>query len=619
MRYLVFLALLPGMALAQGVIYQPQVDRSSRLVTMADRGVPQYRMTTSPPGALPPCTEANGCVMQCAVTAAGHGCREGDGTTITVENPLNNVTADCFGQPDSCLRMEHNANDDPYLSAGTADALGLPAVVTGPHTVVSVAFTDDTNGATNIRGFSYGVANTTGVENFLSATSGACAYNNSPTRDLAGISVPLQDGWNVMTCRTSSSTSRLARVNGRHGAENTSAWTVDDPTGNSFQFGSLGTSLSVHGYLHSLTLYSRALSDAEVAAIERGYYGTSAATVRDSIAACAKGSGASRTYDLLGYDWPCTDLVRGIDGYGTIQNYATESFDVPSLTVVGTPTVAALAAGPFDRALVGAGAYTVGDDDAGVAELFYLFPPSSGTIPNDATVTVSFQALAGTATPKTQIGCIGGTGTSTVEHTLTGDWATYTDTTTCAANTDTYVRYYPAGTVASATGTNSITAIQVEVGGVVHPVCPSLGAATTCAANVEAFPPPHQIPRKIEFDLTHYDVGSSETRYILDCFATQGFAFHQGGSDSVTFTTSQADGDNRISTTGPRSPTAGVADHFAVMWDPRFQQTLFANRILEDSDAASKVPSSYNDPCYLMTSNGGALLNWASVNNLVIW
>lgn len=406
---------------------------------------------------LPACTAANNCAMQCTASLTGDAwrCVTGAGASFTVTQGTGTAVANVWGQP--ALQIFSDANA-PTISA--ANAAALESVWTQPHTVITTAFSNTISGNTVQLHFRQQSAS--GGLAARTESGHRCIWLNTsaaPTSVTVTVSAnSSQYGWSIGTCRksgTGASSSYTARSNG---TASTSAWAADPGAASSTiaYFGRNSTAGSyLGGQFESVTIYSAALSDDEIAGIEAAWKGTApiVSMSGDAIEYLSGSLFGARPMlaDADGYYFPMGINVPRVTSAGYYieehgnettrgASWATDALDASSWTTVGTPTVTAnQASGPFSRWKSAAEADLAVDDDAAAMEGFqgttcgttaqrytvscFLAPGTSGVTTDKARLVVETDA----------------TGTTNCDKTLTAGFSRYTCSATVSGS-PTYVR-----------------------------------------------------------------------------------------------------------------------------------------------------------------------------------
>lgn len=217
--------------------------------------------------------------MRCTASEGGvWSCTDGAGAAIAVTAGLSPTSGETPFKPapNGDLRWAlTNITDTtaPYIASATAAAAGLDTVWAGNHTLACAYHT--LASLTDERMlFGYGAYNTDGV--YVDGSNGVngagCIWNWAGDGVVRQVAAAGPGPWGVLTCRKDGTT-YSARSNGTtQSGANTG--TVVAPTARNMYFGRYGSAgYANQGSLAWCQLWSRALTDAEVAHVEQLFFG----------------------------------------------------------------------------------------------------------------------------------------------------------------------------------------------------------------------------------------------------------------------------------------------------------------------------------------------------------
>jgi hypothetical protein len=406
--------------------------------------------------ALPTCTAAVGCEMQCRVVSSAWACVDENGTTIAVTAGTGVITVtDPWGR---VALDEVTGARAPRLTSA------FDAVLAGAHTIVTTAYSTTHVDAT----YQYTIDTNPGA-----GSRTQVRQEGGTARELAGTYTAIgPTGASfalglamTATVSNAANTTHTFNLNGLTATSGAGAWT--DPTTTAWKFGarSSDNAFPLAGVYESVTVYSDDKTAAELETLLNAW----AALAEDASSPINHERPGQQFAIVSGRAWPYGWHLPVVTSNGMeIQpnsagpvnappgsGWATDATDADSWTDVGTPTITAnQAAGPFAAWRVGPSgneADLIVDDDAGAREGLegvlgcgddqtvtgdytascYVRSGTSGTTTTDVTIAVqtngtgstecTFTDLTSTFVRKTCYAAVTGSPTSIKGRVLVGD------------------------------------------------------------------------------------------------------------------------------------------------------------------------------------------------------
>lgn len=430
--------------------------------------------------ALPVCSTATSCVMQCKASTSGSvwQCTKGDGTAVTVTQGTGS-TAGTGPQG-----IAHTFTSDTTAPTITSANLGtiLQDYFTSDHTVVFTGGTIALNGgAIN---YMFRIADA-GVQSFdLRHESGSkCIWVDTaktPTNAtiLHSSNDGIAKGLSFVACRKSGNN----YTTWQNGASTTGTWTqsVGAISGTTAYFGRhTSTALSLNGYMQSITFYSVAKTDTELNLLEDTWMGAVPSTMQSALGLFVSRGGQVFAPNESGkYHAFSNNLTRvttganaGLlidEGGGANAAWAADPTSASTWTAVGVPTVTGnVDGGPFSEYRNGAEADLVIDDDAGAFE-GYESVRSAGTAAGKYTAWCWVRSgTTGVTTDKVRISVVaaGGSSAGSADCDFSGLTSTFEQKKCTASITGTATTIkgrITVGNAASDTGSVIVSFCQID-------------------------------------------------------------------------------------------------------------------------------------------------------------
>lgn len=429
---------------------------------------------------LPPCTTATSCAMQCQAYATGNAwrCVDGNGNPFTVTQGTAGTIEDAQGR--IALQIFSDANA-PKIAA--ADSGALTTVWLNPHTII---FTGNAYITTNTIPYVYVEGTSSNGFHFRSEAGTRCIWRNStgtPTEANALVSIPaVTAGMGFYACRKSGTGAASSYTTWANGTTATVAWAYDpgNPGASDNNFGrNIGTTLWLGGQYESITLYSVAKTDAELAALQADWAGINPATSLSADDLVYSRGGQLWTLNSAGQYLPVAAVLPVIDSQGLMMGehsavsglgatWATDNLDASSWTAVGTPTTTTnVASGPFSAWRNTAEADRIVDDDAGAFEGYKSVTNAATTVDRFTCSAFLKQGDTGAVTTKARIVVEqnGSTDVATCDKTLTSSFARYSCTGDTSGSVTAVRCRIVVGNAASDTGSILIAQAQMNADG----------------------------------------------------------------------------------------------------------------------------------------------------------
>lgn len=438
-----------------------------------------YAPISTPP-ALPVCSAATSCVMQCKASITGNvwQCTKGDGTAVTV---TQGTGASAGTGPQG---LAHTFVSDTTAPTITSANLGtiLQDFFTTDHTVVFTGGAIAANGGAINYMFRLADA---GVQSFdMRHESGTkCIWvDSTKTPTNATITHSSSEGiltGNSFTACRKSSNNYTAWQNTQ---STTGTWTqsVGPINSTTAYFGRhSSTALSLNGYMQSITFYSVAKTDTELSLLEDQWMGTQPTTAQTANGLLTFHSGKTFAPNSSGKQHAFGNAVARVtsgasggliidEGVGTNASWAADPTSASTWTAVGVPAVTGnVDGGPFSEYRNGAEADLVIDDDAGAFE-GYESVRSAGTAAGKYTAWCWVRSgTTGVTTDKVRISVIaaGGTSAGSADCDFSGLTSTFEQKKCTASITGTATTIkgrITVGNAASDTGSVIVSYCQID-------------------------------------------------------------------------------------------------------------------------------------------------------------
>ncbi len=229
----------------------------------------------------------------------------------------------------------------------------------GNFTVIAAGFPNGASGATLIwlDGSTFDIRSSGG-----SLTS---RFGSSGTRP--SLTGPPVGGWAVVTARKSGTgTTHTIRSNGNNGLTQTYTDDLPGSLGPLLHFGeSDGSTAPMRGPLAWVYIVPRALTDAQVLAIELAWFGAPANLTYTSPGECVDNIATSGQIDCFAGGAPALNAEQGLRTHRLLNNrWAADPLALATAVDVGTPTVTSdVASGPLSRRQNGPEVDRMVDDD----------------------------------------------------------------------------------------------------------------------------------------------------------------------------------------------------------------------------------------------------------------
>lgn len=429
--------------------------------------------------ALPVCSAATSCVMQCKASVTGNvwQCTKGDGTAMTV---TQGTGASAGTGPQG---IAHTFMDDTKGPSITSANIGtvLSDFFTTDHTVVFTGGAIAVNGTAINYMFRYNdtqqgfdLRHESGTKciwtDFAKTPTNATILHSSTEGILTGNSFIAcrKSGTNYTTWQNSASTS--------------GTWTqaVGTINGVSAFFGrSSSTTVQLNGYAQSITFYSAAKTDAEIAMLEDQWEGLTPSTMQSGLGLFIAKGGRTFAPNANGKWHAFSNSVPRVvvganagllidEGVGSNASWAADPTNASTWTAIGTPTTTAnVDSGPFSEYRNGAEADLIVDDD-GAAFEGYESVRSAGTATGKYTAWCWMRSgTSGVTTDKVRISVVaaGGTSAGSADCDFTGLTSTFEQKKCTASITGTATTIkgrVQVGNAASDTGSVIVSFCQID-------------------------------------------------------------------------------------------------------------------------------------------------------------
>lgn len=331
-----------------------RIDRISRIDRLrgGGTGLAPFQLNTSysatAGSTLPNVSMPSGLVALCSPNAGGTAwqCLAPDGGSFGTVT--QGTGADYQLTP---FNGVYAASDVTSAKASSVVSTTLDALWKSDHTVVMAwyATTATHSGYQHVFGFNDGT-------NYLYTRNDSgqyiCEWNGlGGFKTPGGAAQPL-NGWTVSACKRSGN-NHYARIAGATGAAASgSTITTDNAAATSYYFGDRwpGAGLPLRGAMAWVAFYNTALSDTQLANIEKAFWGLPSG-VSGSLASktyCSDPDGGAVDCFFTGSSIVTSNGLRTIKGASADNKFAADNLSATGGTDVGTPTIEAAAApGPF--------------------------------------------------------------------------------------------------------------------------------------------------------------------------------------------------------------------------------------------------------------------------------